>query len=79
MMRHLFRALVGTGVGAAGVLVASSAMAFPDFFDHHGPDHGGQGSGPTAVPEINGHGAATGLAIVLGGAAVVLSSRKRRQ
>ena len=70
-MKKSLRALAGAGVGSIIVLVASSAMAFPSFYNFD-RDHR-----PTAVPEINGSGAATAAAIVLGGAAVILSRRKR--
>ncbi|HVW26210.1 MAG TPA: hypothetical protein VHC69_12625 [Polyangiaceae bacterium] len=73
-MKTTLRALVGAGVSSAVILASASALAFP--FNHDWDR--GPASGPTHVPEIDGNGAATGLAIVLGGAAVILSRRKRR-
>ena len=72
-MKTTLRALVGAGISSAVILASTSALAFPFDDFRHGPT-----SVPTRVPEINGSGAATGLAIVLGGAAVILSRRKRR-
>ena len=43
---------------------------------HGGPDHGGDKG--AAAPELAGHGAPAALALIAGGAAVVISRRRRQ-
>jgi len=65
-MKRSVRNLVGAGFAAGIMFAAVSALA------QSVP------SSVRRVPEINGNGAVTGAAVVLGGAAVILSLRKRR-
>jgi hypothetical protein len=74
-MKTLLRSLIGTGIGAAASLITTSALAFPFFGGDRDRD---PHPSPSAVPEINGNGAVAGAALVLGGAAVILSRRKLR-
>jgi len=57
---------------AAGVLVTSTA-AFAD-----GRGHGHEGPKPAAAPELAGKGAPAALALIAGGAAIVISRRRRQ-
>jgi len=68
---------------AAGVLVTSPA-AFADGHGHDGNDghgHGDKGDKgdkkPAAAPELAGKGAPAALALIAGGAAIVISRRRR--
>jgi hypothetical protein len=65
---------------SAALLVTSFAAAndHPDHPEH--PQHPSHPDHPSRmVPEISTYGASTGLALVIGGVAVVLGRRSRRQ
>jgi hypothetical protein len=61
---------------AAGVLVTSTAaLADGKGHGHDGPKGGGK---PAAAPELAGKGAPAALALIAGGAAIVISRRRRQ-
>jgi hypothetical protein len=65
---------------SAGLLMtAGSAFAsngpILDFFKEH---KGGKGDKGAAAPELAGHGAPAALALIAGGAAIVVSRRRRQ-
>jgi len=57
---------------AAGILVTSTAA----FAEGHG--HGNGDKKPAAAPELAGKGAPAALALIAGGAAIVISRRRRQ-
>jgi hypothetical protein len=77
--------ILGFVLSAGLTLTASSAFAhgasFPDLNilgghgDDKGEDHGDRGA---AAPELAGHGSSAALALIAGGAAMVVSRRRRQ-
>ena len=59
---------------AAGILVTSTAA----FAEGHGNGHGNGDKKPAAAPELAGKGAPAALALIAGGAAIVVSRRRRQ-
>lgn len=62
---------------AAGILVTSTA-AFADGRGHGHEGPKGGGDKPAAAPELAGKGAPAALALIAGGAAIVISRRRRQ-
>jgi hypothetical protein len=69
-MLKFIRSIAAVGIGLSSVALSGAALAGPYGHEHR--------PSPRAVPEINGAVAGTGLALVLGGAAVVLGRRRRK-
>jgi len=59
---------------AAGVLMTATAA----FADGRGHGHDGGKGSPAAAPELAGKGAPAALALIAGGAAIVISRRRRQ-
>jgi len=70
-MLKTIRALATVGIASSMLVVTGAALA-------DGPQRGGSDRYHRSVPEISGTHVGAGLALVLGGAAVVLGRRRRK-
>ncbi len=75
-LKNVLGLLLATGV----LVVSTAALADGKGHGHDGPKGGPKGGGdkPAAAPELAGKGAPAALALIAGGAAIVISRRRRQ-